>query len=185
MLYNFKGTNGDGAAPAAGLIMDSAGNLYGATAGGGSADRGTLFKLDTTGHETVLYNFTGTNGDGANPLGPLTMDSAGNLFGTNLFGGSDGVGTVFKLDAAGHETVLYSFTDINGDGAAPNAGLIMDSAGNLYGTTMRGGSTGGICQNYGGGNGCGIVFKVDATGNETVLYNSRAQMEMGHTHTPS
>jgi uncharacterized repeat protein (TIGR03803 family) len=180
VLYGFTGMNGDGANPAAGLIVDSAGNLYGTTLGGGSASGGTMFKLDPSGHETVLYSFTGTNGDGANPAAGLIMDSAGNSYGTTQFGGvtscyasfgsPPGCGTVFKVDPSGHETVLYSFTGTNGDGANPAAGLIMDSAGNSYGTTQFGGVT--SCYAYFGANpGCGTVFKVDPSGRETVLYS--------------
>jgi uncharacterized repeat protein (TIGR03803 family) len=178
VLYGFTGTNGDGANPAAGVIIDSAGNLYGTTEHGGSADGGTVFKLDPSGKETVLYTFTGpTNGDGANPAAGLITDSAGNLYGTTLIGGTSvnchphfdddpslsspsGCGTVFKLDPSGKETVLYSFTGTNGDGGNPAAGLIMDSGGNLYGTTQ-----------YGGSAGYGTVFKLDPSGKETVLYS--------------
>lgn len=172
VLYSFPATNGDGAAPAAGLIMDGAGNLYGTTGGGGKACAGpfggnyatgcgTVFKLDPTGNETVIYSFTGTNGDGANPQAPLTMDSAGNLYGTSFFGGSQGEGTVFKLDTTGQETVLFSFT--GGNGAWPSAGLVMDSAGNLYGTTLAVYPTANPTP--------GIVFKLDTTGHETLLYS--------------
>jgi uncharacterized repeat protein (TIGR03803 family) len=95
--------------PAAGLVMDSAGNLYGTTEYGGitsgfcsgpsPAGCGTVFKLDPSGKQTVLYSFTGTNGDGANPVAGLIMDSAGNLYGTTEYASDDvDAGTVFKLD---------------------------------------------------------------------------------------
>jgi uncharacterized repeat protein (TIGR03803 family) len=89
------------------------------------------------------------------------MDSAGNLYGTTPTGGAANHGTVFKLDPTGHETVLYSFTGINGDGLFPLGSLIMDSAGNLYGTTAGGGITSTAigsdsCEADGGG--CGTVF---------------------------
>ena len=90
---------------------------------------GIVFKLDPTGHETVLHTFTGTNGDAGNPFG-LIRDSAGNLYGTTS-------GTVFKVDPAGHETILYLFTGSDG---SPNGALILDSAGNLYGTAQGGGT---------------------------------------------
>ncbi len=202
VLHSFTGTNGDGANPAASLIMDSAGNLYGTTQFGGVTSCssgsfvppgcGTVFKLDPSGHETVLYSFTLTNGDGANPAAGLIMDSAGNLYGTTQLGGITsgncpnsgtnttapppvGCGTVFKLDPSEHETVLYSFTLTNGDGAQPVAGLIMDSAGNLYGTTPFGGVTSSSCLVFVTGPpippGCGTVFKLDPSGHETLLHS--------------
>ncbi len=202
VLHSFTGTNGDGANPAASLIMDSAGNLYGTTQFGGVTSCssgsfvppgcGTVFKLDPSGHETVLYSFTLTNGDGANPAASLIMDSAGNLYGTTQLGGITsgncpnsgtnttapppvGCGTVFKLDPSEHETVLYSFTLTNGDGAQPVAGLIMDSAGNLYGTTPYGGVTSSSCLVFVTGPpippGCGTVFKLDPSGHETLLHS--------------
>ena len=121
----------------AGVIRDSAGNLYGTTELGGAANTGVAYKLDTTGHETVLYSFTG-GADGAYPVGVI-RDSAGNLYGTTDSGGAANSGVVYKLDTAGHETVLYSFTG-GADGAQPFAGVIRDSAGNLYGTTHAGGT---------------------------------------------
>jgi uncharacterized repeat protein (TIGR03803 family) len=89
---------------------------------------------------TVLYSFS-SGTDGANPYAGLVMDKAGNLYGTTYFGGSSGYGTVFMLDITGTETVLHNFTN-SPDGAYPTAGLVMDKAGNLYGTTADGGSSG-------------------------------------------
>lgn len=156
LLYSFAG-GADGANPySSGLIQDASSNLYGTTQGGGSG-YGVVFKLDTTGNETVLHSFTG-GADGANPdpYGRLIKDAKGNLYGTT-YGGGSGYGVVFKLDPAGSETVLHSFTG-GADGANPEAGLTQDTAGNLYGTT------------YGGGSGYGVVYKLDPTGKETVLH---------------
>src|SRR2546426_277689 len=84
----------------------------------------------------MLHSFTGL--DGADPRAGLILDAAGNLYGTTVSGGTYNYGAVFKVDTSGHQTVLYSFTG-GGDGANPEAGLIQDSAGNLYGTTLNGG----------------------------------------------
>jgi uncharacterized repeat protein (TIGR03803 family) len=167
VLYRFSGSS-DGLSPTGDLTRDSAGNLYGTTPFGGSVagfgGNGVVFKVDPTGKETVLYTFLG-GADGSAPSGGVIRDSAGNLYGTAA-GGTGGNGVVFTLDPAGNETVLHSFSGPP-DGAGPNAGLIRDSAGNLYGTTMFGGVTGGpICADLG----CGVVFKLDPAGNETVLY---------------
>jgi len=165
-LHQFTGTP-DGAFPLAGLVQDAAGNLYGTTSAGGDATClcGTVFKLDTSSKETVLHSFTGSavGGDGAQPLAGLVRDAKGNLFGTTSGGGANNDGTVFKLDAAGAETVLYSFT-AGIDGANPQAGLVRDAAGNLYGTTYGGGGCGSQNQ------GCGTVFELDTTGKETTLH---------------
>jgi len=160
VLYSFTGTGGDGAGPYAGLVLDTQDNLYGTTQYGGANAWGTVFKVDTTGKETVLYSFTGTGGDGAGPTAGLVRDAQGNLYGTTGGGGANGWGTVFKVDTTGKETVLYSFTGTGGDGAYPYAGLVRDAQGNLYGTTPGGGA-----YEY------GTVFKVDTTGTETVLYS--------------
>ena len=179
VLYSFS-TGTDGASPNAGLITDANGNMYGTTSYGGSGrGAGTVFKLSTSGSETVLYRF-GTNStrDGANPQAGLIMDANGNLYGTTLYGGSNGRGTVFKLTPNGSgysETVLYSFGATNPigsttDGANPQAGLIMDANGNLYGTTL-----------YGGSNGKGTVFKLTPSGSETVLYSFGATNPIGST----
>jgi uncharacterized repeat protein (TIGR03803 family) len=151
VLHSFDET--DGASPSGGLIMDAEGNLYGTTAGckGSCA---TVFKLSKSGQETVLYNF----GPAGAAAGRLVMDAAGNLYGVAFQ-------TVFKLDKAGQETVLHAFTGGTTDGTGVNGDLVMDSKGNLYGTTTRGGGTG--C----GGGGCGVVFKLDPGGTETLLHS--------------
>jgi uncharacterized repeat protein (TIGR03803 family) len=160
-LYVFTG-GADGGRPSfGGLIRDAAGNLYGTAEIGGAFGFGTVFEVNTTGNEIVLYSFTGTGGDGAYPIGGLVLDSQGNLFGTTFEGGAYGYGAVFKLDSAGTETVLYSFTGAGEDGAYPGAGLLRNAAGTLYGTTTEGG----------GSSDGGTVFKLDATGAETILYS--------------
>jgi uncharacterized repeat protein (TIGR03803 family) len=146
VLYSFAGGT-DGSSPLAGLIRDSAGNLYGTTFFGGAAGFGTVFKVNPQGQETVLYSFTGAP-DGYNPLlGSLVRDSAGNLYGTTQTGGSSDFGIVFKMDTTGKETVLHSFS--GRDGKIPYGTLARDKAGNLYGTTYAGGRYGG-----------GVVFKI-------------------------
>src|ERR1017187_8717518 len=155
VLYSFTG-GADGGYPYAGVIRDSAGNLYGTTVYGGPANQGVVYKVDTTGHETVLYSFTG-GADGGWPEAGVIRDSAGNLYGTTTSGGALHKGGVYKLDTAGLETVLYSFTG-GADGGVPYSGVIRDLAGNLYGTTTAGGTAGG-----------GVVYKLDTAGLETVL----------------
>lgn len=160
-MYSFA-SPADGMYPQAGLIMDAAGNLYGTTYAGGTPGPGTVFKIGPSGTESVLYSFAGPLiGDGGNPQGNLLMDRTGNLYGTTSLGGANNFGTVFKITAAGIETVLYSFAGgLSGDGAYPQEGLVMDSAGNLYGTTSQGGSGAG-----------GTVFKISPVGLETVLHS--------------
>jgi uncharacterized repeat protein (TIGR03803 family) len=155
VLYSFSG-GADGSSPN-GLIRDPAGNLYGTASGGGASGAGVVFKIDRSGNETVLYSFTGGN-DGGSPYAGLVRDPAGNFYGVTESGGN-GVGVVFKVDTSGQETVLHSFTG-GADGSYPN-GLIRDPTGNLYGTTTEGG----------GASGAGVVFKIDQSGNETVLYS--------------
>jgi len=161
VLYTFTGGN-DGGSPTAGLLRDSAGNLYGTTPNYGANFQGVVFKVDPAGHEKVLHTFTGgTDGGfpGGFPSGSLTADSMGNLYGTAQTGGANFVGVVFKLDTHQVETVLYNFTG-GSDGGYPHGGLIRDSAGNLYGATQTGGTAF-----------AGVVFKIDTANNETVLYN--------------
>lgn len=228
LLHTFTG-GGDGAEPG-GLILDRAGNLYGATFTGGLSGAGTIFKLKQTGSGwllnplyefdlnnngvispnedvvfgpdgniyaavgvlggnggifklqpppsacrssvcywtgTVLYAF-GRYPDGSGPNGNLVFDSAGNIYGTTEYGGENAFGTVFKLTYSGGswtESVLYSFMG-GADGSTPLDGVVMDSAGNLYGTTRFGGA-----QNC--SDGCGTVFELSPSGGgwtEKVIY---------------
>ena len=121
------------------MVRDSVGNLYGTTYNGGEIGNGTVFKVDATGAETVLYSFSGLPG-GTKPYADLLRDAAGNLYGTTYWGGGSYSGTVFKLDAAGGKTMMHDFS--GPDGQYPVAGLIRDAAGNLYGTTSWGGAFG-------------------------------------------
>src|SRR5579863_6531156 len=116
---------------------------------------------------TVLHTFTGVP-DGARPYGKLLLDPAGNLYGTTTIGGTFGYGSVFKVDASGNESVFHSFAG-SPDGSDPFSGVIRDAAGNLYGATDLGG-TQTQCWNNQPGSGCGIVFKMDPSGAETVLH---------------
>src|ERR1035438_9234848 len=167
VLYSFCSVKGclDGNIPGAALIEDTAGNLYGTTYAGGSHDWGTVFEVNASGVETVLYSFKPqTTGDGNTPEASLIEVAAGDLYGTTTQGGANGAGTVFKLTKAGVETVLYSFCSTGGanctDGQTPQAGLIADAAGNLYSTT-----------NLGGAYGYGALFELTPAGVETVLYS--------------
>jgi uncharacterized repeat protein (TIGR03803 family) len=154
----------DGDAPNSVLILDGSGNLYGMTDAGGKGNLGVAFELEHVSggwKEHVLHNFPAYSGDGYPPTSGLTQDTAGNLYGTTLQGGSKGCegggcGTVFQLrrgtDGRWKETILYNFPTLK-NGAGPQGGLAIDKAGNLYGTA--GGGT-GPC----GGGGCGVVFKM-------------------------
>ncbi len=160
VLYSFS-RSADGGDPLAGLVPDNKGNLFGTASRGGINDQGVIFELSYAAGvgwtEKVLYSFQNAD-DGSYPLGGLTFDSAGNLYGTTVDGGSGGYGTFFELSPSGDTwtfKLLYSFPD-----CGPSATLSMDGAGNLYGTT----SSGGI---YNKGN----VFKLSNTENGWV-YNS-------------
>jgi uncharacterized repeat protein (TIGR03803 family) len=168
VLHAFTRGSSDGCLPLT-LIRDAQGNLYGTTEYGGPANVGTVFKVDATGKETVLYSFTGGfvgSKDGGFPDGGVIRDAAGNLYGATVAGGPDNFGTVYKVDAAGNETVLHAFTGANIDGEYPQGALAQDSAGNLYGTTQIGGTANG-----------GTIFKVDPAGNESVLFSFTQQAQ--------
>lgn len=226
ILYAFSGYS-DGAHPDSTLLIDAQGNVYGTTYDGGtgyeSSGGGVIFKIDPSGHETVLYAFTkGT--DGGAPSGQIVRDEEGNIYGTTQFAGNSnfcyggGCGTVYKFNVSSLAlTSLYSFQGFPNDGQMPLGGVIRDSAGNLYGSTYQGGSddagvvfvvspsgkemvlyaftgeadgselvgslirdahgnlygtaaSGGLRQCFGGLEGCGTVYKVDPSGNETTLY---------------
>lgn len=142
-LHEF-GNAGDGVNPVAGLVADGAGALYGTTQYGGASNLGTVFKLTPNGAtyiESILYAFQG-GADGALPVASLVLEG-GSLYGTTASGGPANVGTVFSLTPSGSsytESVLYAFKGGKNDGADPEAALIVDGLGNLYGTTARGGA---------------------------------------------
>ena len=181
VLAYFSGSNG--LYPDAGVIRDPNGNLYGTTTRGGDLNCGTgygcgvVYKLGTDGTETVLHSFSG-GADGSTPAGAVIRDKAGNLYGTTFEAGSSncayGCGTVFRINTAGNETVLYSFTG-GSDGCNPYQGLVMGKGGNLYGTTHFCGSS-----NY------GTIFKVNSAGKFTLLHgfagspSDGATPEFGH-----
>jgi uncharacterized repeat protein (TIGR03803 family) len=190
IVYTFcpSGFNcADGASPSSPIIADGKGNFYGVTALGGNGGQfcsdscGTVFELSPNGsggwNETVIYNFTGYPAGVANPTGPLTFDSAGNLYGSASIDGIYGYGAVFELSpgirgASWTETTLYSFTG-GTDGSQPSSGVIMDAAGNLYGTTPYGGSAGN-----------GTVFELIPSGGgwtERVIYNVNTSLYAGLT----
>jgi len=186
VIYSFAGKP-DGASSFAGLLADAAGHLYGTTAlggnvagcySGGGDGCGTVFKLDTSGNETVLHDFRSVfkgKPDGQSPEGVLVADAAGNLYGTTPFGGPNSAGTIFKVHPGGSETVLYFFTG-NSDGARPYSGVIRDAKGNLFGVTYFGGLSG--CTG-----GCGTVFEFNtASGVLTTLYAFTGQADGGNPY---
>lgn len=150
VLYKFTGGS-DGQSPSAGLVQDTSGNLYGSSTAG-------TFKLDMSATFTLLNS--------GGPSSELVLDAVGNLYGVQQFGGftgspcgTGGCGIVFKIDTTNTYSVLYSFTG-QPDGAYPGAGLVLDAAGNFYGTTKSGGAA-----NH------GTVFKLDTSNKETVVYS--------------
>lgn len=130
--------------PMAGLVADSAGDIYGTTSQGGANGDGTVYETTPAGKEKAIYSFCSAANcaDGAVPEAGVVVDIAGNLYGTTYWGGSENSGTVFKITPEGKETVLHSFCTESGcaDGSHPLAGLVLDSAGNLWGTTSTGGA---------------------------------------------
>ena len=159
-LYSFSG-GVDGGQSQAPLIQGGDGNFYGTTSNGGANGAGAVFKITPSGVESVLYSFAG-GADGGFPRAALMQAGDGNFYGTTTSGGASGQGTVFKVTPSGVETVLYSFAGGFvgvADGASPSTPLIQGSDGNFYGTSTVGGMSNQ-----------GILFKVTATGVETVLY---------------
>jgi uncharacterized repeat protein (TIGR03803 family) len=155
LLHSFAGSPRDGAGPIGGLIRDGAGNLYGTTGSGGSTKNclvgcGTVFRIATDGTETVLHYFKGGR-DGSDPLSSLTLDKQGNIYGTSFSGGTRTCficGTIFGMSPDGRMQVRFRFEG-GKKGGNPWAGLVVDSTGHLYGTTI----------NDGGNHVKGTVFK--------------------------
>jgi uncharacterized repeat protein (TIGR03803 family) len=181
VLYSFcsEANCADGEQPAANLIFDATGNLYGTAVSGGKSGNGVAFKLmpNSGGSwtESVLHSFCSLKdcSDGSNPLAGLIFDAAGNLYGTTFDNSMvAGPGVVFQLTLNGHgswkEKVIHQFAGTH-DGLYPEAGPTLDAGGNLYGTTYVGGDPN--CYAIG----CGVVFKLAPNSKggwrETVLHS--------------
>jgi len=202
VLYAFTANNGDGEFPGSGLTFDSAGNLYGTTGNGGyfggichNYGCGTIFKLspkrDGSWAETVLYRFK-AEADGRNPQGTLVLGKAAELYGATVAGGDSSTctdcGTVFRLTpptapgGAWTEQVLHRFNNFSG-GFWPEAGVVADKSGALYGTTNEGGQTSNYCSD-----GCGVVFKLappskpGGTWTKTVIYRFTGEGDGGEPY---
>ncbi len=157
VLHEFAGAPNDGGNPRGHLLRDSAGNIFGTTFAGGSVSEGTIFRLSSSGHETVLFTFNTSNG--SFPASGLAVDKSGNLYGT-ADEGPGGAGVLFRLAKDGTETTFHAFQGgQNSDAAVPSGSVILDQDGNVYGTTILGGL------------GFGTVYRVDPSGNLTVLYD--------------
>ena len=145
----------DGGGPRSGMIFDQQGSLYGTTVAGGTSGAGTVFELARAAasdnwDETVLYSFGSKPYDAENPYGAPVFDQAGDLYGTTYYGGVDRLGTVLKLKHGASEWKERLLKQFHGtDGAFASSGLVFDSSGSLYGTTVGGGSSG-----------YGVVFKM-------------------------
>ncbi len=168
----------DGAVPVGGLAVDSSGNLYGALQNYNFEDynaNGSIFKVTPDGEETVLHNFSRFGVDGQ-PNGDLVVDQSGNIYGTALHGGANNGGTIFRIASDGAYQILYSFCaePSCADGRGPNAGVTMDSSGNLFGTTAGGGKN---ASNFDGG----VAFELTHAGKYKVIHNfcSRANCADG------
>jgi uncharacterized repeat protein (TIGR03803 family) len=160
IVHSFGATGTDGINPYGSLIQASDGNLYGTTELGGNNSLGTVFRTNTSGSTyTVLHSF-GASGGGSNPYGSLVQAKDGNLYGTTTLGGTNGLGTVFKITTSGTASALYSFGASGTDGTNPYGDLIQAADGNLYGMTQGGGA-----------NSEGTVFEITTAGTETVRYS--------------
>jgi uncharacterized repeat protein (TIGR03803 family) len=167
VLHSFSGTP-DGNEPLGGVVRDCCGNTYGTTNTGGTSGFGTVYRLDKNNNETVLHSFSG-GWDGANPQGPLTSAGGGIFYGTTIGRRLDNhnqlmIGTLFRIDSTGKLAVMHRFGGAP-DGEVPIGNLLLDTAGNIYGIAQRGGNTAVTPS------GCGIVFKVDPSGVETILHS--------------
>lgn len=185
LIHAFIGDSAtDGAFPVSGLTLDASGNLYGATLYGGSCPAsggcGVVYEISPAAGggwnaPKILYSFQGDS-DGESPECTLTLDKAGNLYGTTISPAPGYGGTVFELSpkSSGEwtHTILYSFNPNDGDGYNPNGGVTFDTEGNLYGSTRGGGtSINGFCAS----GGCGTVYELSPNGSgdwkETILYS--------------
>ena len=165
VFYSFTGGK-DGGKPA-GSLLNHAGLFYGTAASGGAGGAGVVFRVGHLGREKVVHAFAG-GADGAEPLAGMIFDKAHNMYGTTYLGGGSNAGTVFEIAADGTESVLHAFGGA-GDGANPAGVLMMDSSGNLYGTTTLGGTSN-----------AGTIFKLAPDGTETVLWSFTGGLDGGN-----
>ena len=141
------------------LVQGNDGNFYGTTYQGGTNGVGSVFRITPSGVYTNFHSFGSSPTDGRQPYAALVQGSDSNFYGTTYYGGTNGVGTVFRVSLAGNYTILYSFVGFPNDGAQPEAALIQTSDGSFYGTTIAGGT-----------NGLGTVFRFSPGSRETNLY---------------
>ena len=167
VLHSFTGT--DGSNPEGTLVVGKDGAMYGTTLIGGANNRGSVYRITTAGTFSTIYSFenlgayssagVGTNTNGSNPRAGLVLGADGNFYGTTYQGGASGYGTAYKLTPSGAITNLHSFAGAPYDGAGPLAAPSFDSAGNLYGTTERGGPAGS-----------GTAWRISPTGQYTLIH---------------
>jgi uncharacterized repeat protein (TIGR03803 family) len=165
-LHSFAGYPSDGSTPIAGLVQGIDGNFYGTTYEGGTSANcggfgcGTVFRISPSGSYTILHSFAGPPSDGQNPEAGLVQGTDTNFYGTTHFGGTNNLGTVFRISPSGSYTSLYSFGSSPGDGLNPEAGLVQGVDSNFYGTTSAGGARGN-----------GTVFRISTNGTYASLYS--------------
>ena len=175
VLYSFNNNGTDGYFTHAAVVLDKSGNVYGTTFLGGVADGGTVFELSPSAGgwtETILHEFANDGIDGVFPQAAVTLDGAGNIYGTTSNGGTYNAGTVFELSPSNSgwtEKILYNFGASSTDGTGPLGTVVFDTKGNLYGTTSAGGGTSLHCRF-----GCGTVFELSPSAGEwteTIIHN--------------
>lgn len=159
VLYQFNGGATDGSKPSSQLILGKDGNFYGTTPYGGANNGGTVFKMTPGGALTILHSFTG-GADGYEPYAGLVLAIDGNMYGTTVSGGSTNLGAIYKVDPSGNVSTVYSFQGNFVDGDGTYSSLIQGNDGNLYGTTLGGGTQLN-----------GTLFKLTLIGKESVLYS--------------
>jgi len=137
-LYTFTGGTSDGATPLSGVTFDGSGNMFGVTSAGGAHSNGTIWEITSGSVYSDFYDF-GTGSTGSAPICDIAIDGSGNMYGTASTGGANSDGVVWKYPSGGSYTDIYDFSGTS-DGATPKCGVVVDSSGNLYGTTTAGGA---------------------------------------------